>query len=101
TMVLVAITDITERKRHEALLEEAARARDDFLAIASHELRNPVNALQLQLTALLRSLPKGEEAAGLRERVARSVLQVGTLSRLIHNLLDASQISAGYMNLEP
>jgi PAS domain S-box-containing protein len=66
--IVMIFRDVIERRRveHEraALLESehaaraeaeaAVRARDEFLSIASHELRNPVNAVQLQLAGVLR-----------------------------------------------
>jgi K+-sensing histidine kinase KdpD len=39
-------------------LEKALRARDEFLSVASHELRNPVNAVQLQLAGVLREIER-------------------------------------------
>ena len=57
--VVMVFRDVAERRRIErerssliADLETAVRARDDFLSIASHELRNPVNAVRLQLILL-------------------------------------------------
>jgi signal transduction histidine kinase len=66
--IVMIFRDVIERRRVEreraALLESeqaaraegeaAVRARDEFLSIASHELRNPVNAVQLQLAGVLR-----------------------------------------------
>jgi PAS domain S-box-containing protein len=99
TMVMAAVTDITERKRNEAVVEDAMRAREEFLSVASHELRNPVNALQLQLSNLLQALPRDAAGGALRERVARANVQIHRLARLINNLLDQSRISAGLMSL--
>ena len=79
------------------------RARDDFLSIASHELRNPLNALQLQLTGILRAFQRSPDAVPLEDihdRVAQSDVQVGRLARLLDNLLDVSRISAGSIALE-
>ena len=99
TMVIAAVTDITERKRSEAAVEEAIRAREEFLSVASHELRNPVNALHLQLENLLRALPQDAGGDALRQRVTGANFQVHRLSRLINNLLDESRISAGLLSL--
>jgi PAS domain S-box-containing protein len=108
---VLVFRDVTERRRteHERLnliaeLEAAVRARDDFLSIASHELRNPVNAVQLQLVGVLRAYQRGTDEVRpdeLRDRVAQANGQVGRLTRLLDNLLDVSRISAGSIVLEP
>ena len=103
--------DITDRKQAEEVLrlskqqaEEAVNARDEFLSIAAHELRNPLNALQLQLVGLQRaaqdhqdSLPK----AWVCDRIGQATDDVRRLVRLMHNLLDVSRITAGRIDLEP
>jgi signal transduction histidine kinase len=102
--VLAAVSDITERKRHAALLQEAVRARDDFLAIASHELRNPVNAVQLRLVGILRAFQRDAASLTLesvRDDVAKADVQVRRITRLIDNLLDVSRMTAGAVVLEP
>lgn len=99
----LAVSDITERKRTAAFLEAAVRARDDFLAIAAHELRNPANAVRLQVGGLLRALQR-DGASLTHESVLAWVVdadsQVGRLTRLIDNLLDVSRITAGPLVLE-
>jgi two-component system, OmpR family, sensor kinase len=74
--------------------EEAVRARDDFLAIAAHELRSPFNALSLRLVALERMAARSGDVAiqqGLH-RAARSVERY--LARALV-LLDVSRLQAG------
>jgi signal transduction histidine kinase len=82
---------------------EAVRARDEFLSIASHELKTPLTTLQLQIQGLARKLKSaGEEPAlqGLGARVATSERQVERLTSLINNLLDISRITAGRLDLD-
>jgi PAS domain S-box-containing protein len=110
--------DITSRKQLEdaqresaarlwhssQMLEDALRAREEFLSMASHELRNPVSALQLQLVALLRTMQEDEwpvSSEWVTDRVARAVAAVGRLARLVEALLDVSRITAGRLGLEP
>ena len=93
-----------ERLNLIAELEAAVRARDDFLSIASHELRNPVNAVQLQLVGVLRAYQRaGDEvrADDVRDRIVQANGQVGRLTRHLDNLLDVSRITAGSIVLEP
>jgi len=95
--------DITERKQDEQRLRDAVHARDEFLSIASHELRTPIAALSLQVTGLQRALSADGPVAPGRDnpmqRVDRTVRQLGRLTRLVEDLLDVSRISAGRLQL--
>jgi len=76
--------------------EEALRARDRFLSIASHELKTPVASLQLAVDALLMSrqrgiLDQGRIERGL-ERIERAVRRMSTL---LVELLDVSRLERG------
>jgi PAS domain S-box-containing protein len=93
--------DLTERKRSEderaarLAAEQANRAKDEFLAMLGHELRNPlapiVSALQL--------LRMRDDLAGSREHdiIAR---QVDQLVHLVDDLLDVSRITTGRVTLD-
>jgi len=84
-------------------LQRAIHARDEFLSIAGHELRNPLNALQLQLVGLLRAAGHGSTplpADRVMERIGQAADDVERLARLVHNLLDMTRITAGRLDLE-
>jgi PAS domain S-box-containing protein len=98
------IRDITERSQLEkrmqeqaAAVEELHRRKDEFLAMLSHELRNPLapitNAVQLL------SLQKHEDKL---QHQARTIIerQVGQLTRLIDDLLEVSRINTGRIHLQ-
>src|SRR6185503_3012870 len=68
--IIVIVRDVTEQKRAEARSEEAVRRRDQFLAMLSHELRNPLGAI---VTAT--SMLKMDDAAQLGQERAVSVLE--------------------------
>jgi CheY-like chemotaxis protein len=104
--------DITERKiaelereqlvaaeqklRREA--ERANRAKDEFLAIVSHELRSPLNALR-GWGYLLGSAKSPD--ASLIERATQAIKRnVDQQARLIDDLLDTSRIMSGKLNIE-
>lgn len=78
--------------------QSAVRVRDDFLSIASHELRTPITALRLQAQLLGRAVRKDADpkSAELLERLERQSVRV---SRLIDNLLDISRIANGKLEL--
>jgi PAS domain S-box-containing protein len=88
------------RKEREAGLEESIRARDDFLAIAGHELKTPLAALLMQLQSLQRTagtrLP-----ARVGERLDKVAAAGTRLRRLVDQLLDVSRLTAGGLRLEP
>jgi len=82
---------------------EAVNARDDFLSIASHELKTPVATLQLQVQSLLRHAETPSESARdprAHQRLAAAERQVVRLTRLINDLLDISRITGKGLELE-
>ncbi len=92
-----AFLDITERKRAADALAEADRRKSEFLAVLSHELRNPLSSIHYSLY-LLKRAGRTEEQAGR----ALSVLerQVQQLSRLVDDLLDVTRLSRGKIELK-
>ncbi len=102
----VLVEDITERRRAEEErahlyreAREAIRVRDDFLSIASHELKTPLTPLSLRLATLERRLERGEHLDPSVLSHARH--QLTRLTGLINDLLDASRIEAGRLALHP
>lgn len=88
--------DITERKAVEALQAEANRAKDEFLAIASHELRSPLSVI-LGWVQLARSRKLNE---GITSRALEIIERNAKLqNQQIDNLLDLSRLLRGKMNL--
>jgi signal transduction histidine kinase len=85
-----------------ARLVLAVRARDEFISIASHELKTPLTPLRLRVQQLLRVVGEGEGPVP-RERLERAAgdldRHVGRFTKLVENLLDVSQISAGRLAL--
>jgi signal transduction histidine kinase len=84
-----------------ARIEEAVRMRDEFLAIASHELKTPLTPLQLQLDDFQRVLRRrGVDDEAVAQRLATMIRQTTRLSKLVENLLDLSRIAAGRLTLQ-
>ncbi len=96
--------DITERKQAEELrfekerLEYASKAKSEFLATLSHELRNPLNSI-IGFTELLKQKAAGE----LNEKQEHYINNIHTSSKfllnLISDILDLSKIEAGKIEL--
>jgi PAS domain S-box-containing protein len=95
--------DLTERRLLEeerlrvAHAEEAVRLRDEFLSLASHELKTPLTVLRLQLEGLRERLA-GDDRATLT-RLERSDRAGQRLTELVEALLDVSRIATGRFTL--
>ena len=82
-------------------LQEAVKLREEFLAIAGHELKTPLAAMLMHVQSLERSVRADERAPKLRERLAKASSAGRRLEGLIYQLLDVTRISAGHLTLEP
>ncbi len=82
---------------------EAVRLRDEFLAVASHELKTPLTPLNLRLQSLQRELDRKAspvDTARLKEHVVVLQRQCKRLSTLTESLLDVSRLEAGRLVLD-
>lgn len=86
-------------------LSQALKWRDDFLSIASHELKTPITSMRLQTQMTERSLQKSDTKIlspdKLEKYFATSNKQLDKLTRLIDDLLDTTRIRAGKLTVEP
>jgi PAS domain S-box-containing protein len=93
------VYDITGQKESEFKLKAALRSRDEFLSIASHELKTPITSLKLQLQMARRGFTPGTELILPPEKLIRfldlSLIQTDRLSAIIDDLLDISRIGSG------
>ncbi|WP_241758805.1 sensor histidine kinase [Pyxidicoccus parkwayensis] len=81
---------------------QAIRLREEFLSIASHELKTPISALQLQVQTLQAALtrsPSGIPAPRLQRSLDVVERQLKRQTQLVNELLDVSRISAGRLDL--
>src|SRR5262249_1319364 len=81
-------------------LKASIVARDDFLAVAGHELKTPLAAMLMQIQGLQRVAQKDSDSK-LSERLGKAASSGLRLQRLINQLLDVSRITAGRLHLEP
>jgi two-component system CheB/CheR fusion protein len=88
---------VEERQRAEQALRDADRRKDEFLAVLSHELRNPLAPIRSSLHVLEHADVDADAAARAHEIIAR---QVGHLARLVDDLLDVTRIANGKLQVE-
>jgi PAS domain S-box-containing protein len=84
-------------------LKRALDARDDFISVASHELKTPMTALQLNLQGLRRQAsgaPVSNGQVPMTDKVDKAIGHVQRLVRLVEELLDVSRITAGRLDLQ-
>lgn len=82
-------------------LERAVRARDEFLSVASHEIKTPITSIQLYVQGMIRAQEAGSlapEQASLR--LKRVSDQCRRLEKLVNNLLDVSRADAKESTLQ-
>jgi PAS domain S-box-containing protein len=94
--LLAVSRDVTEQRRGEEALKEAARRKDEFLAMLSHELRNPLAPLRNAIQILRLQDWKDPNLLTVREMIERQVMH---LVRLVDDLLDVSRVSRGKIQL--
>jgi signal transduction histidine kinase/DNA-binding response OmpR family regulator len=90
--------EIEERRVVEAELQASSRRKDEFLAMLSHELRNPLAPIRNALEVIRRLVPDAEPRLTWATEVAAR--QVRHMSRLIEDLLDVARISQGKITLQ-
>jgi len=92
---MVEETDLLKANQE---LREAVRARDEFLAIAAHELRSPMHALMLQVASAI-ALARRAGSEELLQRLERVRVVLDRYVKRATLLLDVSRINAGSMDL--
>ena len=95
TGIIIVATDVTELANARRDAESANRAKDEFIAMLSHELRNPLSPI---LTALQLMKLRGIDAAERERTIIER--QVGHLVGLVDDLLDVSRITRGKIELK-
>ena len=90
----------TTEHRLRGVAEESARIREEFLSIATHELRTPLAGLRGYIQLAEQSLDRGQDDR-VRNAFHAALRQSDRLASLIAQLLDASQVHTGALIVEP
>jgi signal transduction histidine kinase len=90
---------ISELFQTKLELQKALEVRNEFMSIASHELKTPITSLKLQLQMMIRQATVNPNIPVLSQKIIRSLgvctNQVRKLVSLVEDLLDVSKIEAG------
>ncbi len=97
-MLIACGVDVTERERTERALREADRQKDEFLAILSHELRNPLAPIRSASHVIRMRAPQDPAIAQAGQVIERQVRQ---MVRLVDDLLEIARITQGRVGLRP
>ena len=89
--------EIVRSREAEERLQDESRRKDEFLAMLSHELRNPLAPIRNAVEVIRRLAPPDPKLTMARDVVDR---QVSLLARLVEELLDVSRISQGKISLK-
>src|SRR5215203_4077117 len=92
------VADPTRNRDHAARdrAEALSRRKQDFLGLLSHELRNPLSAIQVALAVMRarENITSGQQARTVIER------QVAHIARLVEDLVDSARIERGTLSLQ-
>lgn len=89
-----------ENARLYKAAQDATRARDDLVAIVSHDLRNPIHTINMAAAFLLEVAPPVDRRVTSRRQLEVIQRQANRANRLISDLLDVAKIQAGGMTVE-
>ncbi|PCC69930.1 PAS domain S-box-containing protein [Nannocystis exedens] len=99
------LVDISARKQAEQVLRDAIAVRDEFLSVASHELRTPITSILLRAESLLRKLPAPSPDPAVKEPLVAAlqliIRQARKIDSLVGDMLDATRLSHKRLFLEP
>lgn len=91
--MLGTVIDVTENKRDEI-------RKNDFIAMASHELKTPLTSIKSYIQILIKKLAPVNDAL-VNNALTKANSQVNKMTELIHGFLDLSKLESGKLQLMP
>ncbi|MGK5083448.1 PAS domain-containing sensor histidine kinase [Bdellovibrionota bacterium FG-1] len=102
TLILTTVTDISKRKALEQQRDDALKAREELVAVVSHEIRNPLTSIMTGIQVVHRMMPKTYER---KEKIETQLGQIGNaanrMTKITSDLLDVTRIEAGVLRIDP
>ena len=94
-----SMIDIDEQERSQKAIRMLLKKRDEFLGIASHELKTPLTSMRASLQILERLSETSFDRAKMRQFITMASKQVKKLTEIVDDLLDVTRIQSGKMRL--
>lgn len=94
------LLDITVQKLIDETTSDLLNKKDEFISIASHELKTPITSLKAALQMIERTAPKTDEMKTAFNFLQKAIKQVDKLIELIKDLLDVTKIQSGKLELK-
>lgn len=84
------------------MLQESIKARDEFVSVASHELRTPMTSIKLSIEVAMKLIEKDDEQSKQKatHNLVKANRNIDRLNLLVEDMLDISRLSAGKMKLQ-
>lgn len=92
-------TDINDLKLAQLSIQQLVKEKEDFISIASHELKTPVTSLKGSIQLLERMAGEGTLPGEMDGLIQMAVRQVNKLSRMVGDLLDVARMDADKIEL--
>jgi len=93
------MTDIHEQEQSRLTIQQLMKKKDDFLAIASHELKTPITSMKASMQILDKIISGRYSAEKSGSFISMANKQVDKLMAIVTDLLDVSKIQSGKMQL--
>jgi signal transduction histidine kinase len=89
-----------QERQARATAEAATRARENALAVVSHDLRNPLSTISMGATLMLEMMPDNGPSAPHRQTATKILRAAEQMATLLNDLLEVSRMEAGHLSLE-
>lgn len=96
--LISSLMDISALKKAEEATKELLQKKDEFMSIASHELKTPITSMKASLQIVERIIEEDDQKELAGEFIRKANDQVDKLTMLVENLLDVTKIQAGKMS---
>lgn len=95
-----SLTDITEQEMAQEALQVLMKKKDEFMSIASHELKTPITSMKGSLQIAARLTKRGADIKEVYSFIEKANKQVNRLTGLVDDLLDVTKITAGRLEFQ-